>query len=68
MLETKGLGECCDSMRRAGIDGRVALTLSARDEDDIRNDLGVNKLGTRRRLLLYFDELRNLQDAADEKE
>ena len=55
-------------MRRAGIDGRVALTLSARDEDDIRNDLGVNKLGTRRRLLLYFDELRALQDAADEKE
>ena len=38
------------------------------DEDDIRNDLGVNKLGTRRRLLLYFDELRALQDAADEKE
>jgi len=64
MLEQQGLANCSERLRSAGIDGRVALTLTSADEDDIRNELGVDKLGERRRLLLFLDELRSMQAAA----
>ena len=61
MLEQRGLGSCADKLRDAGIDGRVALTLTSADEGDIKNDLGINMLGERRRLLLFFDEMREME-------
>lgn len=61
MLEQRGLGSCADKLRAAGIDGRVALTLTSADEGDIKNDLGINLLGERRRLLLFFDEMREME-------
>jgi hypothetical protein len=60
-LEQRGLGSCADKLRAAGIDGRVALTLTSADEGDIKNDLGINLLGERRRLLLFFDEMREME-------
>jgi len=64
MLEQRGLANCCDRMRSAGIDGRVALTLTSADEAEIREELGLDKLGQRRRLLLFLDEMRSMQAAA----
>jgi hypothetical protein len=61
VLETRGLGSCVDKLRKAGIDGRVALTLTSADEADIKQDLGIEMLGERRRLLLLFDEMREMQ-------
>ena len=61
VLETRGLGSCVDKLRKAGIDGRVALTLTSADEADIKQDLEIEMLGERRRLLLLFDEMREMQ-------
>jgi len=49
-LEEEGLRESAMAMQKAEIDGRVALGLSERDEQELRTELGLG-LAQRRRLL-----------------
>eukprot|EP00277_Geminigera_cryophila_P035283 CAMPEP_0173129046 /NCGR_PEP_ID=MMETSP1102-20130122/58921_1 /TAXON_ID=49646 /ORGANISM="Geminigera sp., Strain Caron Lab Isolate" /LENGTH=535 /DNA_ID=CAMNT_0014039315 /DNA_START=22 /DNA_END=1630 /DNA_ORIENTATION=+ len=65
VLQEQGLADSVDSVRRCGIDGRVALTLTPADEADLRSELGINKLGERKRLLLLFQDMRAMQRAAE---
>mmetsp|Transcript_30609 Transcript_30609/g.59808 ORF Transcript_30609/g.59808 Transcript_30609/m.59808 type:complete len:312 (-) Transcript_30609:17-952(-) len=57
-LEKAGLGGAAEAFKKAGIDGRVALTLTEDDEEEIRYEMNVSKLGDRRRLLLFLNDLR----------
>jgi len=59
-LSRAGLQECVEPLRRARIDGRVALTLTWDDEDEVRRELGISKLGERRRLMLFLEDLRDM--------
>lgn len=63
-LSIAGLQGCVEPLRRARIDGRVALTLTWSDEEEMREELGLSKLGERRRLLLFVEDMR----AAHERE
>ncbi len=55
-LEEEGLEECGKAVRRADIDGRVALSLSKDDEDELRAELGLG-LAHRRRLLHFVAQM-----------
>ena len=72
-MESAGLGPgVAEAFRKGGIDGRVALTFTAAEEDEIREELGVTKLGERKRLLLFLDDLREMEgkgkESGDSKE
>jgi len=62
MLEKADLAGCVEAIQKSKIDGRVALTLTEDDEEEIKTELGIERLGERRRLLLFLQDLRAQHD------
>jgi hypothetical protein len=67
MLPSPHVAGCVEAFRKAQIDGRVALTLTTEDENEIRDELGISNLGERRRLLLFLDDLREMKRKPSDK-
>mmetsp|Transcript_28338 Transcript_28338/g.70168 ORF Transcript_28338/g.70168 Transcript_28338/m.70168 type:complete len:320 (-) Transcript_28338:87-1046(-) len=56
-LAEEGLSTCVEALKAANVDGRVLLSLSKEDEEELRGDMGL-PLGDRRRLLLVVEALK----------